>query len=135
QACEGMRAVLDAEVGDALALVPFAIEAEVRDEGVVCVQDEGRPGRPVGDHASPLVRELLELAVTVELIPEQVPEYDRPGSEGGRHLLEPGLVDLEEPEQRALEPATAGARYERGRDTARHVRSGAVVHDRNARSF
>ena len=81
-----------------------------------------KPLRPValGDHARPLVGEVLELAVAVELVAEQVAEHDQPRVELGRDPRQPGLVDLEQ-------PLVAALLEQRGRDPPAHVRPGAVV--------
>ena len=93
---------------------------ERRDERVVGVRDEhGVPGKRC-DRGTPALRDVLELAVAVELVAEQVSQFDdaRPGT--AKDLRQRELVDLEEPELRV-------ARGEqRRRDARREVRARVV---------
>src|SRR4029079_7389440 len=71
-------AVLQTEVGDPWPLGPAAVAPEVRDQRIVRVQDEGGPAGVFLDEAGPVVGQRLELAVTVELVAEEVAEDDGP---------------------------------------------------------
>ena len=91
-----LRVVLDAEVGDAVALAP-----EVGDERVVGVQHEAarrRRARPTSSAQRSAMR--LELAVAVELVAEQVAEQQRARVELAR----------DRPAARTRRPRTARAR-------------------------
>ena len=118
---QGLARVLDAEIDDAVAARAVGVAAEVGDQRVVGVEDEAGAAGALGHQRRPIVGEGLDLPVAVELVAEEVAEDDQRGVELGRHLRQPGLVDLEE--------ALAAALLEqRGRDAPGHVRPGPVVH-------
>ena len=117
---QGLRRVLDPEEGDALAPAQLRVAAEVGDQRIVGVEDEAAAAGEALDHRAPFGRQVLELAVAVELVAEQVPEHDQARVELGGHPRQPGLVDLEQ----ALGAALLEQR--RGHAPA-HVRSGPVV--------
>ena len=76
------RVVLDPEVGDAGMLA-----AEIGDQGIVGV--EQKPGAVAGarEDARPPIGDRFELAIAIELIPEQVGEEDRAWTELRDHRL------------------------------------------------
>ena len=82
-----------------------------------------RPARRPGelfDCCTPALRDVLELAVAVELVAEQVSQFDDAGPGTAKDLRQRKLVDLEEPELRV-------ARGEqRGRDARSEVRARVV---------
>ena len=98
----------------------FAALAERRDERIVGPDDERRLGRQLRDRRPPALGDVLELAVAVELVAEQVPEADDPGPCAPHHLGERELVDLEQTELRVSRGE------QRGRDPGRQVRAGAI---------
>ncbi|HWY90849.1 MAG TPA: hypothetical protein VNY31_09285 [Solirubrobacteraceae bacterium] len=119
-----------AVIAGAVARGAVPVAAEIRHERIVGVQHEGRrPSRPLAQRRDPAVGDRLELAVTVELVAEQVRQQHRPQSAQLRgNRLQPQLVDLEQA-QLARDPSTraSGGQQRRG-DSARHVRARLVVH-------
>ena len=76
----------------------------------------------------PALGDVLELAVAVELVAEEVAEKDRAGVDLRGDVSHPQLVDLEQP-QLAGYFSTGACGGEQGRgDAAGHVRTGGVVH-------
>jgi len=70
--------------------------AERADLRIVPVEDErGRGGQP-GYGVAPPLCDQLELAVSVELVTEQVAEADRPRPQSPQHLGQGALVDLQQ---------------------------------------
>jgi hypothetical protein len=112
--------VIDAEVDGARALA-----AEVGDERVVGVQDGN--GGALGKDPLPTVGDRLELAVAVELVAEEVAEEDRARAQFRRHLGQPQLVHLEQPQPAGDCLPRPGGREQRRGDATRHVGPGAVV--------
>ena len=95
---------------------------------IVRIRHDDRVDRELGDRTAPTLGDLLQLAVAVELVAEQVPEADRPRPDPAHHLGKMCLVELEE--------AELGARRrgnERGDDPGHEVRPGAVVRELEAR--
>ena len=85
-------------VVDAEEQRPLAPIGESADEGVVGVRDERR-GAVEGRHGvPPALGDVLELAVAVELVSEEVAEAYGAGPHAAHHLREHELVDLEQPE-------------------------------------
>ena len=116
--------------------VPLVVEPEadalaprVRERGhlrVVGVQDEHGGGGEVDGGGPPAVGDVLELAVAVELVAEEIPEADGPWPHPRSDLGQRCLVDLEEPELGA-------ACHEQGGGDARdEVGAGVVVGESNA---
>ena len=78
---------------------PDGLPAGIRERGhlrVVDVEDEDRRGREVGGCGPPAVGDVLQLAVAVELVAEEVAEADGPRPHALGHLGQRALVDLEE---------------------------------------
>src|SRR5262249_9932787 len=110
--------VVDPEDGPRAGI---AFPSEISDLRIVAVDDEGRVGGQLLDGRSPTAGNELELAVSVELVAEEVAETDRTGPQPPSGLGQRGLVDLEQPE-------LCVARGEQRRRNARdEVCSGAVV--------
>ena len=129
-----VRGVL--ELGERLGVVghaevhdPVASPAEVGDERIVGIEHEARAAGLGGHELRPAVGQQLELAVAVELVPEQVGEQVEAGVHRLRDPRQPGLVDLEEAE---LAARAVGVEKSR-RHAPAHVRAGAVVHHAAAR--
>ncbi len=117
---QGVRGVLDPEIGDSVAPLPGLVAAEVGDRRIVGVEHEARAPGPCRHGLGPVLRQRLDLAVAIELVAEEVAEHHHGGIELGRDLREPGLVDLEQ--------ALAAALLEQRRgDAPGHVRSRPVV--------
>ena len=93
----GLARVLDPEVGDAGPPGEVRSRPEVGDQRVVGVQARTRSGRRAGDQLGPVVGEVLQLAVAVELVAKQVAEHDQAWLEVRRDPGQPRLVDLEQP--------------------------------------
>ncbi len=115
-----LRRILDPEERDPVATPQVTVASEVGDQGVVGVEDEAHRALALGDDARPLVGELLELAVSIELIAEEVPEQQQGGGELVDHLRQPCLVDLEQALGAALLEQRCG-------DSPGHVRAGPIV--------
>ena len=124
---QGLARIVDPEVGHAWAAGQVAVAAEVGDQRVVGVQHEPGLAGQAGDQLRPLVGQMLELAVAVELVAEQVAEHDQARFQLRGDLGEPGLVDLEQ----ALLARLLEQR--RGHAPA-HVRARTVVNRHAARS-
>jgi len=71
------RRILDSEIGDPGAALQLGVAAEVGDQRVVGVENEVAAPRALADHLSPLVGEVLELAVAVELVAKEGCEDDQ----------------------------------------------------------
>src|SRR5262249_4965160 len=99
----------------------WTLPREVADLRVVAVDDERSCRVELANRTAPALGDVLELAVTVELVAEQVPEAERTRAQPIGDLGERGLVDLEQPE--------LGIPYleERRSDTGDEIRSGAIV--------
>ena len=123
---QGLCGIVDPEVGDAGTAGQVAVAAEVGDQRVVGVEREPGPAGEVRHELRPLVGEMLQLPVAIELVAEQVAEHDQARLELGRHPGQPGLVHLEQ----AL---LARLLEQRGRHAPAHVRAGAVVNRYAAR--
>src|SRR5205823_5307122 len=96
------------------------ITREVADKRVVAVDGERHAGQ-AAHRRPPALGDQLELAVTVELIAEEIPEAERARPQPARDLRQRAFVDLEEPE---LSPA--GGEQGRG-DAGDEVRARRVV--------
>ena len=94
---ERLARVLDSEVRHSGPPAQLAIAAEVRDQRIVRVQGELAGSLERGHQLGPFVGETLELAVAIELIPEEVAENQEARPELRGHARQPGLVELEEP--------------------------------------
>src|SRR5262249_56765694 len=77
---------------------PRALAREVADLRVVAVDDERSRRVERANGAAPALGDVLELAVAVELVAEEVPETDGTGAQAVGDLGERRLVDLEQPE-------------------------------------
>ena len=102
--------VVDPEQDDAVAAL-----RERGDERVVGVRHQRRLGRKLRDRVAPSLGDVLELAVPVELVPEQVSEADGTRARAAHHLRKGELVDLEQSELRTVR------REERRRDARGEV--------------
>ena len=100
---------------------------EIADLRIVPVDDEHGFFDQTPHDAAPALRNVLQLAVPVELVPEQIPETDGPRAYALRDLGQRGLVDLEQPQLRAV----------RGQEARRHareqIRPGRVVREPHPR--
>ncbi len=103
------------------------ISRQVGDLRVVAVHDERRAGER-GDGVPPPRGDDLELAVTVELVAEEVREQQRPRLQAPGELGKRSLVDLEEPEV-GVPHAEEG-----GGDPRHEVGPGVVVDDAQSRA-
>ncbi len=115
EARAGAARVVDAEQEPVLPTL-----RERGDEGVVGVRDELRRGLEVCDGIAPALRDVLELPVPVELIPEQVPQADDLRSRPAHDLGQGELVHLEQAEVGAVR-----GEQRRG-DAGGQVRAGGV---------
>src|SRR4051795_6071369 len=68
--------VLDSEVHDAGPARELGISSQVGDQRIVGVQRELSGAGMEGDHGGPLVGQVLELAIAVELVAKQVSQRD-----------------------------------------------------------
>ena len=93
---------------------------EIGDERIVGVHDEGRGGRERRHGGPPPFRDVLELAVAVELVAKEVAERDDPRTHPLDHLRQGELVDLEQAE------IGVGRREEGGGDARGEIGSGVV---------
>ena len=75
-----------ARVVDAVAQCPLTRLGKVRHERVVGVHDEPRGGGERRDRGTPTLRDVLELAVAVELVAKEIAERDDPRSYSLDHL-------------------------------------------------
>src|SRR5215210_7204162 len=71
--------VLDAEVGDAGTAGQLSVAAEVGDQRIIGVQGELAGSAERADQIRPVIGQALELAVAVELVAEQIAEYEQAG--------------------------------------------------------
>ena len=101
---------------------------EVSDLRIVAVDRKSGGGIEVAHGGAPPLGDVLELAVAVELIAEQVAQAQSPRPQPGRHLGQGSLVDLEEPELRVAHLEQSGG------DSRHEVRPRAVVREANARA-
>ena len=92
---------------------PLATVRELGDERVVGVGDERRVGGEARDRGPPALGDVLELAVAVELVPEEVAEADGARPDAPHHLGQRELVDLEQPEVRVAARRGASTRPRR----------------------
>ena len=115
-----LRGVLDPEVDDARARALIGVAAEVGDQRIVGVEDEGAAAGSRRHRLRPLVGQRLHLAVAVELVAEEVAEHDRRRLQLVDDPWQPGLVDLEQPLASML-------LQQRRRHAPGHVRAGPVV--------
>ena len=115
----GRRRQRDARVVDPVRERSRRPAGQPGHERVVGVSDE--PPRAGGRDPPPTGGDGLELAVAVELVAEQVPEPEHPRGQRRRHVLERGLVDLEDAE------VGAAAREQRRGDARGEVRAGGVA--------
>ena len=108
-----------------------AASSHVRGRGphlrIVAVCDELRIGQ-VGDGGPPACCDELELAVAVELIPEEIAEKERLRPDAARNLRQRGFVDLEQPELGAPRPE------QRRGDARDEIGPRMVVRDPDARA-
>src|SRR5689334_9977066 len=95
------RGTRDSGVVDAEDDGARVVLREVADLRVVTVEDECRVRRERTDGFAPAGRHVLELAVAVELVAEEVAEADAAWADPRRHLRQRRLVDLEQTELRA----------------------------------
>ena len=84
--------VLEAEararrVVDAVEQRAGAAVRQRADQRVVRIGDQRRLGRECLDRAPPPFRDVLEPALTVQLVPDQVAEADDPGARAAHHLV------------------------------------------------
>ena len=86
---------------------------EVRDDGVVRVDDERRLRRHRRDRGTPALGDDLELAVAIELVAEEVAERDDPRSRSRDRFGKRSFVDLEQPELRLARRRRAPTRFRR----------------------
>jgi len=100
--------------------------AQRADLRVVAVQDEHRLRWELVDGEAPALGDQLELAVSVELVPEEISQADGARPHAPEHLWERGLVHLEEPE------LGVPRREERRRHARDEVRAGVVVREPEA---
>ena len=121
------RRVGAARIVDAERHCTRTLACEIAHLRIVAVHDERRIRRQSANRDAPALRDVLELAVAVELISEQIAEADGTRSYASDHLRKCGLVDLEQAELRA-------ARLEeRRRHPGKQVRAGAVVRETDSR--
>jgi len=138
-----MARVVEAEPEGLLAPV-----RERRDERIVGAHDERRIGCELSGRGAPALGDVLELAVPVELVPEEVRQADHAWLRAAHDLRQRELVDLEQAELCAVgcEEGGGDARGEvgtravprqpagRGEDRARHGRRrGLAVRRRDER--
>jgi hypothetical protein len=98
------------------------------DLGVVAVHDEHGLLRESGDRLAPAFGDELELAISVELVAEEIPEADRPRPYAPQDLRQRGFIHLEQ-----AELGVAG-REEGGGDPGEEVRARVVVREWEART-
>ena len=89
----GVPRIVDAERDRAGAAV-----REIADLWVVPVDDQNGVGRERRRCRAPALGDVLELAVAVELVTEEVAEQDRPRPDAADDLRQGALVDLEQPQ-------------------------------------
>ena len=80
------------------AIAPGAAAREVADLRIVAVDDEHRVVRQRRGRRPPALGDVLELAVAVELVAEEVAEQDRARPDAAGDLRQRALVDLEQPQ-------------------------------------
>ena len=85
--------IVDAEEESAVPTV-----REGGDERVVGVGDDGSIGRELRNRGPPALGDVLELAVAVELVTEEVAEAHDARSAAPHHLGQRELIDLEQPQ-------------------------------------
>ena len=95
--------MLERRPGVAGSSIPYAIafgrsRAEVADLRVVAVDHEHRLRRQLRRRSTPALGDVLELAVAVELVAEEVAEQHRARADAADDLRQRALVDLEQPE-------------------------------------
>ena len=127
---------LDAEADDAASAALLDLLGEHRHGGVIGVEHERGRAPRAGEHSPPPLGDGVDLAVAVELVPEEVEEHDHAGGEARREQGEHGLVDLEDADAGgAVDPAgPASLRDERGDEPPLEVRSRAVGDGGEARA-
>ena len=118
----GVRGIVDAE-GDRAG----AVAAEVADLRIVAVDHEHRLRRQLGGRRPPVVGDVLELAVAVELVAEEVAEQHGARPDAAHDLGQRALVHLEQAELRVA------LRQERGGDAGGEVRARAVPGEATSR--
>ena len=101
--------------------------AEPGDRGVVRVDHQKRGGVEALDHQVPVLGQRFQLAVTVELVPEEIHQDDGSGSELPRDGGKSGLIDLEQAHVRIV------ALQQSCRDAAHEVGAGRVADQPMAR--
>ncbi len=88
-----MRRIVEAETDGVVSVV-----GQIRDDRVVCVDDERRVGGQRTDGRAPTFGDELELAVAVELVAEEVSECHDARTKPRHRLRKRALVDLEQTE-------------------------------------
>ena len=102
---------------------PGMLEREVAELRIVAVDRKSSLGRQRVHGSTPARRDVLELSVAIELVPEEIGETQRSGTQSRGDLRECGLVDLEQAE-------LCIARFEqRRRDSRNKVCAGIVVRE------
>ena len=99
----------------------FTPAGEIRHQRIVGIHDERGLRVEPAHSLAPARSDVLELAVAVELVAEEVPEADDTGRKPCNDLGQRRLVDLEEPELRAV------GREQRRSDPGDEVRARTVV--------
>ena len=116
------RRILHAEVGDRGVMA-----AEVGDQGVIGIGGQPGGGRQPRHHGRPPIGDRLQLAVPIQLVPEEVAQHQRAGMELRRHPVQPELVDLEQSQLAVDATAAPGGIQQRRRHSSGHVGPRTVV--------
>ena len=93
------------------------------------IRPQGLAGR------APQPGDVVDLAVAIQLIPEQVREDHHPRREVRDHPRDRGLVDLEDADVSGRPPEEVGVLHQRRGDAGGQVGAGAIVHRDAAERF